>query len=189
MSSMLTKPLFPKTTGSFKVANLFKNHDAPAAQPATNLAVAQAAPQIAPQPQQDNRPKRKRGKTIHMKRLTKEERMETESILLDLGSFRKPTTRAECQNGQRPCPFVSCKYHLYLDVNPNTGSIKINFPHMELWDMPETCALDIADKGGTTLEEVGVIVNLTRERIRQVEAVGLAKLKEVGLRVDMDSYL
>ena len=42
--------------------------------------------------------------------------------------------------------------------------------------MTETCALDIADRGGTTLEEVGAIMNLTRERIRQVEVKGLAKL-------------
>jgi hypothetical protein len=42
--------------------------------------------------------------------------------------------------------------------------------------MTETCALDVADRGGTTLEEVGAIMNLTRERIRQVEVKGLAKL-------------
>jgi hypothetical protein len=43
--------------------------------------------------------------------------------------------------------------------------------------MTETCALDVADRGGTTLEEVGAIMNLTRERIRQVEVKGLAKLE------------
>jgi DNA-directed RNA polymerase sigma subunit (sigma70/sigma32) len=43
--------------------------------------------------------------------------------------------------------------------------------------MKETCALDVADRGGITLEEVGEILNLTRERIRQVEVFGLEKLK------------
>ncbi len=43
--------------------------------------------------------------------------------------------------------------------------------------MGETCALDVADRGGITLEEVGEIMNLTRERIRQVEVRGLLKLK------------
>jgi DNA-directed RNA polymerase sigma subunit (sigma70/sigma32) len=43
--------------------------------------------------------------------------------------------------------------------------------------MKETCALDIADRSGVTLEEVGEIMNLTRERIRQVEVRGLLKLK------------
>ena len=40
-----------------------------------------------------------------------------------------------------------------------------------------TCALDVAERGGITLEEVGEIMNLTRERIRQVEVRGLLKLK------------
>ena len=80
---------------------------------------------------------------------------------------------------ERPCPFVACKYHLYIDVHPVRGSIKINFPDVEVWEMTDTCALDIADRGGITLEEVGQIMNLTRERVRQLETQGLAKLQEV----------
>jgi hypothetical protein len=126
-------------------------------------------------------PKRKRAKTIATNRLTQAERAETraetEAILLKLGDFRKPRTRSECATGQRPCPFVSCKWHLFLDVNPDTGAIKINFPGVEVWEMKESCALDIADKGGASLEGVGLIINLTRERIRQVEVLTLGKLK------------
>jgi DNA-directed RNA polymerase sigma subunit (sigma70/sigma32) len=44
--------------------------------------------------------------------------------------------------------------------------------------MAETCSLDVADRGGITLEEVGAILNLTRERIRQVEVRGLCKIKD-----------
>jgi DNA-directed RNA polymerase sigma subunit (sigma70/sigma32) len=43
--------------------------------------------------------------------------------------------------------------------------------------MAETCSLDVADRGGITLEEVGAILNLTRERIRQVEVRGLYKIR------------
>jgi hypothetical protein len=75
---------------------------------------------------------------------------------------------------------VSCKHHLYLDVSARTGAIKLNFPDLEVWDMNETCALDVADRGGTTLEDVGAIMNLTRERIRQVEVKALAKLQALG---------
>jgi len=46
--------------------------------------------------------------------------------------------------------------------------------------MAETCALDVADRGGITLEEVGAILNLTRERIRQVEVRGLAKIRDLS---------
>jgi hypothetical protein len=90
----------------------------------------------------------------------------------------RPRTRADCATGPRPCLFISCKHHLYLDVNPNTGSVKLNFPDKEIWELAHTCALDVADQGGITLEEVGDIMNLTRERVRQVEALGLSKLRE-----------
>jgi hypothetical protein len=92
----------------------------------------------------------------------------------------RPRARAQCANGPRPCMFVSCKHHLYLDVNPSTGSIKLNFPDKEIWELEETCALDVADRGGITLEEVGNIMNLTRERIRQVETRGLLKLRAIA---------
>src|SRR3989339_2131048 len=117
-----------------------------------------------------------RSRTIAMKRLTREE-IRQGAALMQFMEYQRPRTRAECAGGQRPCPFVSCKYHLYLDVNPETGSIKINFPHIEMGEMKETCALDVAEQGGITLEEVGDIMNLTRERIRQVEVRGLLKLK------------
>lgn len=93
----------------------------------------------------------------------------------------RPKTRGECtelgRHGDRPCPWVGCKYHPYLDVNPETGTIKINFPDQEPWEINETCALDVADRGGVTLEEVGEILNLTRERVRQIEVRGTAKLR------------
>lgn len=89
----------------------------------------------------------------------------------------RPKTRGDCVDGPRPCPWVSCKYHLYLSVNPENGSIVINFPDHEPWEIKDSCALDVAGRGGITLEEVGEITNLTRERIRQVEVRGLIKLK------------
>jgi Sigma-70, region 4 len=77
----------------------------------------------------------------------------------------------------RPCPFVSCSHHLFLDANEETGALKFNFPHLEPWELRETCALDVAEKGGTTLEEVAQLANLTRERIRQIEFRSIAKLR------------
>ncbi|MBA3819952.1 MAG: DNA-binding protein, partial [Deltaproteobacteria bacterium] len=92
----------------------------------------------------------------------------------------RPKTRADCGAEQRPCPWVACKHHLYLDINPETGSIKINFPDLEVWELRDTCALDVAERGGITLDEVGLVTNLTRERIRQLEVRGLLKLKSVS---------
>jgi hypothetical protein len=121
-----------------------------------------------------------RARTISVKRMTKRELEMGRLLYPDVEDVVKPKTRAECLEGERPCPFVSCKHHLYLDVSARTGAIKLNFPDLEVWEMNETCALDVADRGGTTLEEVGAIMNLTRERIRQVEVKGLAKLQALS---------
>src|SRR5580700_5943165 len=143
------------------------------------LALDVAADPSAPVTREQRRSRRKRAiraRTISVKRMTKRELELGRLLYPDTEEFAKPETRADCQGGARPCPFVSCKHHLYLDVSARTGAIKLNFPDLEVWEMTETCALDVADRGGTTLEEVGAIMNLTRERIRQVEVKGLAKL-------------
>jgi hypothetical protein len=151
----------------------------------------QARPEWTAEPGADVEPapaptERRRSKTMSRKemarelrrrRLTGEVDPDEQELLSSVESMR-PRTRADCINGPRPCLFVSCKHNLYLDVNPETGSIKLNFPDKEIWELEHTCALDVAEKGGITLEEVGEIMNLTRERIRQVETKGLAKLRE-----------
>ena len=148
---------------------------------ATTDTAASTAPEIMPITGETIPPlrRRSRAKTIAMKRLTKEE-LRIGALLYPENTYWRPATRGECANVARPCPYVSCKYHLYIDVNPRTGSIKVNFPDKEVWELEHSCALDVASQGGITLEEVGEILNLTRERIRQVEVRGLMKLKEAG---------
>ena len=133
-------------------------------------------PEVSRKIRRRRRRTRPRSKTIAMKRLTREE-LRVGALMYPPVDIPRPTTRAECSEEMRPCPWVACKHHLYLDINPETGSIKINFPDLEPWDLKHTCALDVAERGGITLEEVGEIMNLTRERIRQVEVRGLLKLK------------
>jgi len=120
---------------------------------------------------------RPRSKTFAMKRVTRAELQLGTLMYPPVEDIDRPTTRAQCKEEARPCPWVSCKHHLYLDINPETGSIKINFPDLEVWEMQHTCSLDVAENGALTLEEIGLITNLTRERIRQVEVHGLLKLK------------
>jgi hypothetical protein len=102
---------------------------------------------------------------------------------------------AEVIHRSRPCVFIACKHALYLDVS-ETGSIIFNFPHLEPGQMPakRSCSLDLAVRGGMTLEQAGVAQALTRERVRQVEVKALVKLlvrlKERGIdRSDVTSLV
>lgn len=89
----------------------------------------------------------------------------------------RPMTRGECRSGMRPCPFMLCRHHLYLDIL-RTGALKFNYPGVELDELPFTCALDIADGGPRVLEEVGIVLNMTRERLRQIEAHAAMRIRE-----------
>ena len=145
----------------------------------------------------DQAPERRRSKTMSRKEMARDLRRRRltgqvdpeEADLLKQMDDTRPRTRADCVNGPRPCMFVSCKHNLYLDVNPETGSIKLNFPDKEIWELEHTCALDVAEKGGITLEEVGEIMNLTRERIRQLETRGLARLKALAEMASLQDYI
>jgi len=142
----------------------------------------------------DDRPGRRkrrtraRARTISIRRLSKAELNRGREQYPE-SDYWRPASRGDCAEMERPCPFVGCKYHLYIDVHPVRGSIKVNFPDVEVWEMTETCALDVADRGGTTLEEVGAIMNLTRERIRQVEVKALAKLDALKEMMALRDYV
>jgi hypothetical protein len=102
----------------------------------------------------------------------------------DDGLRRLPLTRGDCEQEERPCPYVSCRHHLFLGVDSHTGSIKLNFPDLfdaddapELDLLPATCSLDVAERDGVTLETLGELLNLTRERARQLETKALERLR------------
>lgn len=150
---------------------------------------AQTADTAVTREQRRSRRKRAvRARTISVKRMTKRE-LELGRLLYPETDYWKPRQRAQCAEAVRPCPYVSCKHHLYLDVSERTGAIKLNFPDLEVWEMNESCALDVADRGGTTLEDVGAIMNLTRERIRQVEVRALAKLEALSEMEALRDYV
>lgn len=89
---------------------------------------------------------------------------------------RKPRTRAECVGGPRPCPWLSCRQHLYAEVN-NKGRLRVINDEPESWG--ETCALDVADYGPCTHEEVGELLGLSRNSVMEVESTALRKLAVV----------
>lgn len=130
-----------------------------------------------------------RGSSINTTRLSRLELELGKSLYPPEENLWKPQTRADCASVQRPCPYLSCKHNLYLDVSARTGSIKMNFPDLEVDQMVESCALDVADRGGTSLEEVGAAMNLTRERVRQLENSAMAKLNAVSDTFELRDFI
>ena len=79
-------------------------------------------------PKRNNRPRpgkkgRRRSRTIATKKLSREELAAAE----ELRHFKvdRPMSRSLCVSGARPCPYVACKHHLYLDVNPKLKPLKM----------------------------------------------------------------
>lgn len=122
-----------------------------------------------------------RSRVLSAGRMTKAQRAEVLAMPAEYpeGAVR-PKTRADCleggHNAQRPCGWVSCSMHLAVDVE-HLGRIRLNFPDVEIDEMAETCALDLAARGGMTLEEIGAALQVTRECVRQLEAVAIRKVK------------
>lgn len=100
--------------------------------------------------------------------------------IFDVPKSNRPFKRGDCPV-RRPCKYVSCKHHLLLDVLEN-GNIKVNFPEvLDTFDftiMPETCGIDVSNRGESTLKEISEYLNITRERVRQIEAKALKKYKK-----------
>lgn len=144
--------------------------DWPAEAPMTNARITNATRKWTQNP---------RATTLKNKPLTRKERRE--SVRLKVWMERvdeiRPRTRSQCKDGPRPCIFVACKYNLFLDVNPETGSIRLNFPHLAPTEMAESCARDVQERGGITLEELGAVLNISLEGARQVEVDLLGEIR------------
>ncbi len=113
---------------------------------------------------------------------------------------RRPRVRGDCANGPRPCPWVSCRYHLALHVTA-TGSIQIapfaennTYRSRQKFDAEEasdrvvawanendTCALDVAEREleGMTLEAIGDrLGGFTKAAIQLHERQALLRLRQ-----------
>ena len=97
---------------------------------------------------------------------------------LDYPAIRRPLTRGECVDIPRPCPWVSCRHHLFADVTKG-GGLKLNYPDLDPGQLAHSCSLDVADAGEHTLESIAPLVNTTRERVRQTENIAIGNLVSI----------
>lgn len=125
-----------------------------------------------------------RSRVINIRRMT-QRKIQLDRLLNPVEKYWRPTKRADCIGGSRPCPFALCEFHLFLDVNLKNGSIKLNFPDLEVWELEETCLLDVIDRGVLTLSQAGQIMNLTNERVSQLEISAIEKVKRSKLAAQL----
>lgn len=127
--------------------------------------------------------RRTRRPVLRVDRLTNAERAQIAREASEVDRYARPRTRLDCLpggiNGARPCPFVSCKHHLYLDVSYG-GSVVLNadVDADELHLLADTCALDVSERGGATQEGIAGLLGVTHQRAEQIESDALAKLRE-----------
>jgi hypothetical protein len=95
-------------------------------------------------------------------------------------AVHRPRSRVECPDS-RPCGYIGCRQNLWCDIT-DLGRIAVRPGGLEPWDVDESCALDLAERGGMTLEEVARVLSMTRERVRQIEQAALAKVGTAALR-------
>jgi hypothetical protein len=125
-------------------------------------------------------------RTANLARLKAEVRAEPEleePSPAELEALR-PRERSDCERVPRPCPFVGCRYHLYLEVKGN-GSVVFSQPGLDPTELPEraSCVLDLVEDhpDGMTLAAVGTLYRMGRERVRQIEAGARRALRARGL--------
>lgn len=127
-------------------------------------------------------------------------RAETDAI----GHVARPATRGDCAAARGvdeagnplPCPWVSCKHHLAIHVT-RAGTLEImgaaiagdDPMELDLESLRATCSLDVADETAwsgdvPSLEVIGVLLDITRQRAQQIETSALAKgeSRRAGLR-------
>lgn len=92
----------------------------------------------------------------------------------------RPRTRGDCVGGLRPCPWATCYWHTWSMIAAT--SLRAGRTPPDPDELSETCVLDVADRGGLLLSEVGDVCHVTRERIRQIEARALPRLRLACLR-------
>ncbi len=105
----------------------------------------------------------------------------------------RPLTRGDCRDVPRPCPFVSCRFNLLIDVNAH-GAIRFNATDLppvtpgtnnadfeasaehatDVWASAErldSCALDVIAARGCdemTFDQIASAIGVSRQRVERI---------------------
>lgn len=108
-----------------------------------------------------------------------------------------PRGRAECKTGERPCPYIRCKFHLFLVPGAERAGRRWKgrpppttvLPAWLEVPTPPCCALDIADAVSagasdlSTMWRIGELMHMGQTRVHAVIAQALAKLRASGFEL------
>ena len=101
-----------------------------------------------------------------------------------------PTSRADCVDGPRPCPYISCRHHLWLieqrdrPGNPARGAQGA----ATLRPIGASCSLDVAIKPHS-LDEVASILGVVPTRIHQITLLALEEAARARTRRRRDDRI
>ena len=104
-----------------------------------------------------------------------------------------PPDRAACVDGPRPCSFIKCRHHLYLELGTDRPGRRVDgraplTTVRAAWldvPVPPSCALDVADAVAARgeapeMRELARAVGLKPSRLRGILASALKKLLTSG---------
>jgi len=139
----------------------------------------------------DNIPEALKAKLLREFKITTFPKLTIEDIAGDIEDER-PKKRCDCKDGPRPCPWVMCAWHMlwlvksptyYRDNTAGNSEARAARHGTDediialIESLPHSCVLDICDLGKAELEIIGKSIGTTRERVRQIEAKSLRKMK------------
>lgn len=103
--------------------------------------------------------------------------------VLEPENIPRPKTRADCERGPRPCPWWRCRFHLWRTDSVDRAGRR-HYAGGDAGDEVrptgvESCALDTADLGEHSRDDVAERMGLRKERVRQIEEETVSHVKRL----------
>lgn len=95
-------------------------------------------------------------------------------------SHALPPTRGDCQAGSRPCPLISCRWHLAWEVRRIkrliTSDAEPDFVAQVISEMKHTCAMDLSESEHN-IAVIGQALGCSHQRIDQICQNAVRKMR------------